>query len=257
MRCGACGATMAPTFRRRLLSQGQVQYFECRSCGFTRTEDPTWLAEAYSRPISRLDTGAVARNLSCARDLRLLLPRWFGWGGRYLDFAGGHGVLTRLMRDHGLDYYWADRYADNLFAGGFEWSTGLSPATAVSAVEVLEHVVRPDDFLAEVLRTSGAETVMMTTLLRPQGSLPADWWYLAPETGQHVAFHTPESLRRLGRRFGMDTFSIGQWHVLTRRQLPHRAALSLLLKVRSRGFSQRRSRSWADHLLLRETNGTG
>ena len=24
-----------------------------------------------------------------------------------------------------------------------------------------------------------------------------------------------------------------------------------------RGFSQRRSRSWADHLLLRETNGTG
>ena len=126
MRCGACGDTMAPTFRRRLLSQGQVQYFECRSCGFTRTEDPTWLAEAYSRPISRLDTGAIARNLSCARDLRLLLPRWFGWGGRYLDFAGGHGVLTRLMRDHGLDYYWADRYADNLFAGGFEWSTGLS-----------------------------------------------------------------------------------------------------------------------------------
>ncbi len=38
----------------------------------------------------------------------------------FLDYAGGYGVFTRLMRDIGFDFYWHDPYTQNLFANGFE-----------------------------------------------------------------------------------------------------------------------------------------
>ena len=38
---------------------------------------------------------------------------------KWIDIGGGYGVLTRLMCDIGIDFYWDDPYKENLFAKSF------------------------------------------------------------------------------------------------------------------------------------------
>ena len=97
----------------------------------------------------------MVRNLYVAGVLRSILSQLFA-AGVYVDWAGGHGVLVRLMRDAEFDFYWQDRYAQNLFARGFEWGadSGLQPATLATAIEVLEHAPDPVVLLEECLAGS-------------------------------------------------------------------------------------------------------
>lgn len=85
--------------------------------------------------------------------------------GQYLDAAGGYGMLVRLMRDLGFDFYWKDKYCDNLIARGFEYRPDLGPCRAVTAMEVLEHLSDPVAFVEEVLAAAGAQTLLFTTEL--------------------------------------------------------------------------------------------
>jgi hypothetical protein len=48
-----------------------------------------------------------------------------------------------------------------------------------------------------------------------------DWWYYAPETGQHVSFYSQAALRRLADRLSLNLYSNGRTvHLLTKRRLP-------------------------------------
>ena len=55
-------------------------------------------------------------------DMTIMIARGFGLSEQeqVLDWGGGDGLLVRLLRDAGLDAYHHDRYADNLYAAGFE-----------------------------------------------------------------------------------------------------------------------------------------
>jgi hypothetical protein len=37
-----------------------------------------------------------------------------------LDFSGGHGILTRIMRGYGFNFFHYDESTENLFASGFD-----------------------------------------------------------------------------------------------------------------------------------------
>jgi len=195
-----------------LLRHITVHYFRCPECGFVRTEEANWLPEAYSRPITALDVGLLGRCLHLATITETFM-RAKGDGDRCLDWAGGYGTLTRLMRDRGIDMWHHDPYTENLFAAGFEgrpeeeWSV-------TTMYEVLEHLPDPFLVLARLGATSG---VLLTTteLLPDPPPRPGHWWYYAPETGQHISFYTLESLRRLASRLGMEVVSDGtRWHAL-------------------------------------------
>src|SRR5205823_12398163 len=118
-----------------------------------------------------------------------------------LDWAGGLGVFTRLMRDAGFQYFWLDPHAENRFARGFEWRETLGTPAACTAFEVLEHLVRPGEPFAE-LAAYGAPWIITSTELAPEAGATADWFYLSAQTGQHVAFYRPVTLERLGREHG-------------------------------------------------------
>lgn len=102
---------MSPVFSAQVLGKYPADFERCASCGFLRIVNPHWLEEAYSGAIAATDTGLVARNIDVARKLAVFL--YFvlpGRGaGRFLDVAGGYGMLTRLMRDYGFDFYWSDK----------------------------------------------------------------------------------------------------------------------------------------------------
>jgi len=133
-------------FNAKILGKYQVAYFRCFSCGLLQTENPYWLEEAYTDAIALADTGLVYRNISIAPRLALLLNHYFDAKATYLGVAGGYGILTRLMRDYGFNYYWEDKYCSNLLARGFEASKSTKPFAALTAFEVLEHVYDPVSF---------------------------------------------------------------------------------------------------------------
>ena len=125
-----------------ILGKYTVSYFHCSSCGFLQTEEPYWLEEAYQNPITFSDVGYVYRNKRFVRILSCLFYVLFGKKGRYLDFAVGYGLFVRVMRDIGFDYYWADKYSQNLFASGFEDNFDNN-YQVITLFETVEHFVNP------------------------------------------------------------------------------------------------------------------
>lgn len=214
--CPICAAPRREVGTRVFLDAYPAPLDFCGACGFLQVRNPHWLAQAYSQAITALDTGLVARNLRIAATLAGLLPV-FGQGGAYLDQGGGVGLLVRLMRDRGFDFRWGDTHADNMLARGFELAPGAR-CVAVTAIEVLEHLEDPIEFVTQALAQAGARTLIFTTELY-SGDPPDDWWYYAEEAGQHIGFYRRDTLAAIGRRFGLALYSHGGLHVLTDRQI--------------------------------------
>jgi ribosomal protein S27AE len=218
--CRLCGRPASWRFDGTVLGRHATGYYTCGDCGLTQTRDPDWLGEAYAEAISGLDTGLLARNLSLRPVVGTFL-HLSGVGDRpCLDWGGGLGVFTRLMRDAGFAFRWTDPYAPNLLAHGYEWSDEVGPPFAITAFEVLEHLPRP----LETFRTIaalGAELILTTTELVPGESPDPGWWYLSSGTGQHVAFYRSRTIERLGRECGYPHVIAGAYRqVFARRPFP-------------------------------------
>lgn len=213
---------MSPCFTALVLEKYSAQYEVCNACGFLRAHDPYWIEEAYTSAIAAADTGLVMRNFSIACKLAGVLYWVLGDAGRgrYLDAAGGYGMLTRLMRDLGFDFYWADKYCDNLLAPGFEYKPAQGACSVVTAMEVMEHLTDPVAFIEETLAFSGAQALVFSTeLYEGAPPQPDTWWYYAFPTGQHIGFFQKRTLEILGARFGFKLFSANGLHIFSKTTL--------------------------------------
>jgi len=220
-QCKVCNDAMHHAFSAIVLHKHSVGYFRCATCGFLQTEKPYWLDEAYGDAIALGDTGLVSRNISIALRLAPLLHLLIGRGGRYLDVAGGYGMLVRLMRDFGFDYWWYDKYCDNLLAKGFEAINTSRAYGAVTAFEVLEHVEDPCAFISDSLGNNHCDTLIFSTELYVGAqSPPSTWWYYAFEGGQHISFFQRRTLQKIADRLNLNFATVGGIHILSRRLLP-------------------------------------
>jgi hypothetical protein len=241
MSCRICGYQMVYRFSNTILSKYCAYYDQCEQCDFVRVRDPHWFDEAYDAAINCADTGIVIRNLAIANALTALLPR-LSRSGPYLDYGGGLGLLVRLMRDRGFDFRWSDRYARNELARGFEYDPDLGPYTAVTAFEVLEHVEDPGEFVMSALAAGQADTLIFSTVLF-DGAMPSqDWWYYAPEGGQHISFFSRRTLEALAGRLGLRFLSNGWLHMLTTKDMSQ-TAFRLILSRPSRYLAELLNRS--------------
>lgn len=226
-RCPICSGKMKLSFQAKVLRKYPAEYVVCTGCGYLRVRDPFWLEEAYSFAIAAADTGLVMRNVHLAYRVSSFLY-WVmdeRGQGRYLDAAGGYGMLTRLMRDFGFDFYWTDKYCVNLLARGFEYSEHLKGCRAVTAMEVMEHLTDPVAYVDEVFRMAGTDTMLLTTEIyegKPPGQ---NWWYYAFSTGQHIGFFTKSSFEKLGRRLGLNFIGANGLHVLSRHPISRKRLL--------------------------------
>lgn len=217
MHCKICDSISEKRFEGLILGTYAASYYACTSCGFLQVQEPTWLEEAYRCPINACDTGILHRNERLRESVSVLLYHFFDPKLSYLDFAGGYGIFTRLMRDVGFDFYWMDKYTENVFAKGFEYRS--QPVGAVTAFEVLEHLADPVAELQKMLSLS-RNLIFTTQLLPDPVPSPHEWWYYGIEHGQHISFYTRNSLERLAERFGLQYYSFRDLHVMTDRQLP-------------------------------------
>jgi len=198
-----------------------VAYYRCTSCGFLQSDEPYWLDEAYATPINPEDIGLVSRNMMLSTITKTIIAAFFDLRGKFLDYGGGYGLLVRMMRDKGFDFYLLDKHCDNLFSQNFEVAdSGTDRYELLTSFEVLEHLVDPLGEIENMLQYS--ESLLVTTNLLPSPP-PAleSWYYYGLDHGQHVSFYTPLALTAIAKKYDLRLSTNGRnLHLLTRKSIP-------------------------------------
>jgi hypothetical protein len=245
-----CGAPASPRLTFEVLSRFEAQLDECSTCGFIFVPDPHWLAGSFGSQLNRLDVGSVDRTMLVSQFLRGLLgpsPHRRNW--KVLDFGGGDGLLTRLLRDAGVDCRWEDPYCEPTYAVGPD-PDDVDRFDMVVMSEVALHLTDPLSTFVDLIGRS--DRVLFTATVPPH-PIPTDWWYLMPSTGQHVAFYPTSAIATLAERLGASWCSDGRFfHLIsrvpigrsTRVRMQH-AAVPLLL-----------AQAWSTLDLYRRARGT-
>ncbi len=221
MQSRITGGNTELLFKAKVLGKYDVGYYRCLDTGFIQTEAPYWLEEAYSSAITKLDVGLVLRNQTMAAATESLIYYNFDHNKKFLDYAGGYGLFTRLMRDKGYDFYNTDIYCQNIFAE-YQDLAQLPADTnfeLVTAFEVLEHLPDPVATLKDLFEKY--DNVLFSTELVPNNINPLEnWWYFIFETGQHVAFYTEVALGFIAKKFDRELYSNGtNIHLFSKKKL--------------------------------------
>ena len=218
--CKICSHSMNKIFDEKVLHKYTVSYFKCDECSIIQTEQPFWLGEAYSDAIVKADTGLVMRNIKQALQMAALIHFHFDPKSSFVDVAGGYGILTRLMRDFGFNYYWDDPYCENLLARGFESKHCDKQITAISAFEVMEHIEDPINFIKSEFDKYKCQTIIFSTLLYDDASYPnKDWWYYTFSTGQHISIYHKKTFNKIAQILNLNFYSFNGIHILTDQKL--------------------------------------
>lgn len=213
LRCRTCDAPVGlPVFSSNIFFR-QVKYFECRNCGYVQTQDPDWLDRAYSSAINNSDTGIMVRNQANVGIVLATLSCIGRLNGCVVDYAGGYGILVRLLRDRGVDALWSDPYCKNLLALGF--AHRHEKAELVTAFEAFEHFVNPL-CEAEKLFAVAPNLLISTELIATPTPDPNQWWYYGLDHGQHIGFFRRQTLHFIAKRFNKHLISDGKsYHLFT------------------------------------------
>ena len=219
--CKICSSTIKHIFNSKILDKYDVGYYKCTNCGFIQTDEPYWLDEAYGNAITNLDLGLISRNLNYAERISNLIINNFDINAKFLDYAGGYGMFTRLMRDKGFDYYHQDKFCANLYAQNFELDNlpKNSKFELVTAFEVFEHFTDPMEEIKKIFKYS--DVVVFSTELYPdlEFSNSNQWWYFTPETGQHIAFYSKKSLEFIAGAMNLFFYTQDSLHILSKTKL--------------------------------------
>jgi hypothetical protein len=216
--CKICGASSTPLFETKILNKYDAAYNRCTDCGFIQTDEPFWLAEAYSSAINDIDLGPVNRAITFAPIVEGVILTQFDARGKFLDFGGGYGLFVRVMRDRGFDFSWLDAHCENIFARHFPRDPEAT-YDLLTAFEVFEHLADPIAELSAML-TMGGNVLFSTELVPAKVESEQDWPYFGPDHGQHIAFYTLPALKRMADRFGLCFVSDGfNFHMFSQKPM--------------------------------------
>src|SRR5215203_7295390 len=199
--CRLCGAPAVFWSRKRILDRHDVNYYLCSGCGSLQTESPFWLEEAYNISGIGGDVGAAQRTIDLMLKTSALLDQIkLPAGAECIDFGGGLGLFTRLMRDRGFNFLSYDLYARPFFSDRHSLTSmaGRSPAV-VTAFEVLEHFPDPAEDLQRLFESRPPLVIATTELFTGQAET---WPYFATEGGQHIFFYSPRAMAQVANQFG-------------------------------------------------------
>lgn len=251
MKCKICESESYEFSRAKILKKYDIAYFRCANCGFIQTEETYWIDEAYQESINVSDTGIIARNIYLGKTTASIIYFLFDRNACFLDYAGGYGLLTRMMRDIGFDFYWHDPYTKNLFARGFEY-TGSGEIELITSFESFEHFVNPIQETEKILAIS--KNLLFTTELLPNPE-PNDWWYYGLEHGQHISFYSMKTLRFIASKYSLNLYSDGKSiHLLTTKKISSKFFKLLCRLNRPVCFYVRRtmkSKTFDDHETIK------
>jgi predicted nucleic acid-binding Zn ribbon protein len=254
MDCRLCGGPAKRVFTQTILQAYEAGYYRCDVCSSLQTEDPHWLDEAYGKNLSCLDTGAAQRTLTNLA-ICVVISRLYNLTN-VIDFGGGDGLLCRLLRDYGINCFVTDRYATPTYAQGFTEPDFRQPDLVIAS-EVVEHFANPGRDLDDLFSLKPRLLFVSTGVYTGE---QGDWWYLAPETGQHVFFYSRKALDLIADKYGYRVLANGDFIVFVQPDLlsSWRSVLTRLVLrrkiirlLRSVVVFLPATHAWKDHLLQR------
>ena len=193
--CRLCEGQVSYIYTLTVLAKHEIQYFQCSVCGSVQTQNPHWLNEAYSTNLASLDTGAAQRSITNLGAVKIVASI-LGYRD-ILDFGGGDGFLCRLLRDYSLNCFSTDKIAFASYAQNFTKPNFKRPDLLL-AFEVLEHFSNPKIELAQLFISRPRAVLATTELYSGQGK---NWWYLTPESGQHIFFYSFEAICMIAQKY--------------------------------------------------------
>lgn len=220
MKCKICGSTTKQLFNKLVFNKYDITYFQCTKCDFIQTENPYWLKEAYASAITSIDIGLLYRNLFNLPITSAVINKYSNPLGKFIDYGGGYGIFTRLMRDKGFEYFRQDLYCENLFAKHFDINdlSTKGKFEMLTAFEVFEHLADPQEELEKMLQYS--DNIFFSTELTLPGRIDKNWWYFMPQTGQHISLYSRKSLINLAEKNELHFYSNGtNLHLLTKKKI--------------------------------------
>jgi hypothetical protein len=189
--CVVCSRETLPIFEFEIFNGSLAYLRQCLNCRFIFVDNPHWLAGSFTQNLNRFDVGSADRSLIIAGFVRSIFSRRKAFGVKVLDFGGGDGLATRVLRDAGVDCRWEDPYCRPVFAVGPD-QLEISRFDLVFMGEVALHLTDPLATITSLM--SRSDRLLMTAVVPPE-KIGTDWWYLMPKTGQHVAFYPVKTLK--------------------------------------------------------------
>jgi len=218
MKCKICNSEAKYIKTLKVRRVYDAKYYLCGKCGFLFVENPTWLAEAYQEPIADTDTGYVLRNVYLSRKTLVLFRFLFNIKASFLDYAGGYGMLARLMRDYGLDFFTDDLHTPNLFMKGLEYKN--QSIEAITCFECFEHFDSPIEEIEKMLKIS--KNIFFSTCLLPEAIPGNNWEYYGLKHGQHISFYSQRTLSFIAKKYKLNFCTDGaNLHLFTEKKIPN------------------------------------
>ncbi len=218
MKCRICNHKTKEFKNTTIMHKYKIDYFYCKECGFIQTEPPYWLEEAYSESINLTDTGIMKRNQTLVNFSTIVICLFFKKHNKFVDYAGGYGIFTRLMRDIGFDFYWSDKYTNNLLAKGFNYNQN-ERYDLLTSFESFEHFINPIEEIEKMFKIS--ENILFSTTLTPiEKPLHEKWDYYALEHGQHISFYSIKTMYYIADKYNMYFYTNGKnIHLFTKKKI--------------------------------------
>ncbi len=214
--CKVCGNVAHEYGNAIVLGKYKVSFFQCDYCGFIQSEEPYWLEESYSTAIADTDIGIIHRNSSMNKTVTAIIECFFRDGKTFLDYGGGYGIFTRMMRDSGFDFQWYDKYCENLFAKTHEMNR--SHYDVLTAFELMEHLQNPKQDFVELC--NHADNIICSTELQPTKQPDLNqWWYFCLDVGSHISFYTEVAMRVLAAKVRKYYSHYGSIHIFSQKPI--------------------------------------
>lgn len=183
-----------------------IEYRLCHECGFCFS--PTmyrWTVaqfeeRVYNDAYSEVDPDHITiRPVANANSLRSMFPD-LPSAVSHLDYGGGQGLLSDLMRDSG----WNSKSYDPFLDQGLPVAE-LGKFDLITAFEVFEHVPDVNALISDLEALLSANGVILFSTLLSDGEIapnkPLTWWYAGPRNG-HISLFSKKSLGILAARAG-------------------------------------------------------
>jgi len=230
-KCKICKTETHESFELKLLKKYNVKYYICPKCNFIQTEKPYWLDEAYSSVITDEDSGLINRNIKFSKITLLIIYFFFDRKAQYLDYAGGYGVFTNIMRNFGIKFFNYDPYCENLFSKEFNLKRIGKKYEAITMFEYLEHSKDPIKDIKTFSKKT--DTIIFSTELHDFSNelYKKNWYYFYPKHGQHISLYSINTLKLIAKEFNFNLYTNGKnFHILTKKEL-NKNLLKLIFKT--------------------------
>jgi SAM-dependent methyltransferase len=184
-----------------------VLYLLCSGCGFCFAPDIcAWPIEEFERRIYNdryieVDPDYVEARPRNTLAIMQAIFRSPGPSVRHLDYGGGNGLLSRLLREAGWNSVSYDPVADR---------NNINPAQLgrfelISAFEVFEHVPDVQALMRNLRALLVEDGLVIFSTLPSDGNIhpgrALTWWYASPRNG-HISIFSHASLDILGQQNG-------------------------------------------------------